>query len=144
MGTARTLGLAGALAVVVSLALVAWWLLRPDTSPAVWRPAPGAVIDEQTTTFDVVVSRVECSSGRTGDVVDPDIEMRPDEVVVRFRVSPGTPREATCPGNEWVPYSVALEGPLGDRRLVDGECLDRGAGAGTSECRDDQGVRYTP
>lgn len=39
-----------------------------------------------------------------------------------FRVTPGEPSAASCPGNELVPYRLELPEPLGDRALVDGVC----------------------
>lgn len=97
----------------------------------------------ESTRIDVLVSRMGCNSGVTGEVLEPEVEESADEVVVRFRVSPGEPAEANCPDNVEEAYTLVLDERLGQRRLVDGECLGQGAGVGTSKC-EDQGVRYAP
>lgn len=135
-----------ALALVCGVASVVWvgsQLLGPGSAAALWRLAPGAAIGADVTRIDVLVSRVGCNSGVTGDVLEPDIRESPDEVVVTFRVSPGEPAEADCPDNAAEPYTLVLDDPLGQRRLVDGGCLGGAAAAGTSECKDG-GVRATP
>lgn len=92
----------------------------PDSSTAVWELATGAAIDSGATTFDVLVMRTECNSGVTGTVNPPLVEFRTEEIVITFTVSPGTPAAADCQGNDQVEYTVTLDEPVGDRRLVDG------------------------
>lgn len=132
--------------VVVGVALAVWvgaQLFGPGTAPAVWRIAPGADVDEGSTRIDVLVSRAGCNNGVTGEVLEPDVEESADEVVVTFRVSPGQPSEASCPGNVEEPWTVVLTDPLGGRRLVDGDCRGAGDGVGAARC-DDQGIRLAP
>lgn len=132
--------------VVVGVGLALWVSARlfgPGTAPAVWRIAPGADVDEESTRIDVLVSRAGCNNGVTGEVLEPDVEESAHEVVVTFRVSPGQPSEASCPGNVQERDTVVLDGPLGERRLVDGDCRGTGDGVGTARC-DDQGIRHAP
>ncbi len=92
----------------------------PDSSPAVWELATSTAIDSGATVFDVLVMRTECNSGVTGTVNPPLVDFRAEEIVISFTVSPGTPAAATCQGNDQVEYTVTLDQPVGDRRLVDG------------------------
>lgn len=96
--------------------------VSPGAAAAVWRPAIGGVPDPRASTVDVLVTRVSCNSGVTGDVVAPSVQDIGDRVVVTFEVTPEV-QAGTCPSNDWVPYRIELGGPLGGRRLVDGRCL---------------------
>jgi hypothetical protein len=96
--------------------------VSPGAAPAVWRPATGGAPDPRASTVDVLVTRVSCSSGVTGDVVAPSIQQAGDRVVVTFEVTPEV-TVARCPSNDWVPYRIDLGAPLGGRQLVDGRCL---------------------
>jgi hypothetical protein len=95
---------------------------RPG-SLAVWtidRSRPPSADSER---FTALVRRVECSSGVTGAVRDPEVVEEGDRVVVRFTLDPLPEGEGyDCPGNPDVAVEVELEAPLGDRDLVDGNC----------------------
>lgn len=107
---------------------VAVWALKPDEIPA-----PDAQ------SFTVLVTRLGCNGGVTGDVYPPTVSISDAEIVVTFTVehSPG----GRCPTNDQVPYVVDAGQPIGDRRLVDGACLPDDDGVSTSFCTDG-GVRY--
>jgi hypothetical protein len=107
---------------------VAVWTLKPDEIPA-----------PEAQTFTVLVTRLGCNGGVTGDVYPPTVSISDDEIVVTFTVehSPG----GRCPTNDQVPYVVDAGQPIGERRLVDGACLPDGDGVSTSFCSDG-GVRY--
>ncbi|MET0821789.1 MAG: hypothetical protein ABWY58_12550 [Aeromicrobium sp.] len=109
------------------------------SAAAVWRPATGGAPDPRTSTVDVLVTRVSCSSGVTGDVVAPSIQEAGDRVVVTFEVTPEV-EVGTCPSNDWVPYRIDLGEPLGGRRLVDGRCLRGGDRDLTRVCESLRGV----
>ncbi|MEM9656700.1 MAG: hypothetical protein AAGA65_31790 [Actinomycetota bacterium] len=87
-----------------------------------------------------LVSRLGCSGGRTGEIWQPDLVLDDDQVVITFFVEPFE-GDATCPGNDEVPYVVDLGQVLGDRELVDGACL-AGRAASTTYCSDD-GLRWS-
>lgn len=110
-------------------------------SDATWRLAPQVEVDSATTTFEILVSRVECNSGITGTVNEPSVEFGDEEVVITVRVSPGSPQAATCQGNDEVPYTLRLAQPIGDRVLIDGGCRG-GEAAETVFC--DSAVRGRP
>jgi hypothetical protein len=112
---------------------------------AVWFLGPDAKLEPSTTTFTALVSRLGCTGGDTGEVLAPDIRMDGSEIVLTFQVAPKQlgPGGATCPGNESVPYEVALPEPLRDRTLTDGQCLAGGEVATTSDCQPDA-TRFTP
>jgi len=73
----------------------------------------------------------------TGEVLPPGLVETEDAVTVTFTVEPQAPGSARCPGNDWVPYEVQLDQPLGERVLIDGACASEEAG-GTSFCSSGQ------
>lgn len=117
--------------------------LPGSSAAAVWTVAPGERIDAGATEFTVLVNRLGCNSGVTGEVQEPDVRLGDDEVVLTFTVTPGEPSAATCQGNNRVRYDVTLPEPVGNRRLVDGQCGPEGEARGTTFCRP-SGVRHQP
>lgn len=124
----------------------------PNDAPASWSlHKPGTPVAEDSTVksttreFTAFVTRSGCSSGFTGEVRAPKIETSDTEVVVTFSVPAIESGDYACPSNPAVPYDVVLPEPLGNRRLVDGRCLDEKA-AKFRYCRspDGPGVRYSP
>jgi hypothetical protein len=79
-------------------------------------------VDPAATQVDVLVSRIECSGGVTGEVLEPGVVTTETEVVVTFTVAPRPPGAYSCPGNDEVPATVDLGAPIGTRALVDGSC----------------------
>ena len=110
---------------------------------AVWELGPDQAISASSTNFTARVSRLECNSGVTGAVLAPDVQIAGSEVVVTFQVEPQNPNGANCQGNNWVPYQVELGEPIGNRPLIDGQCLPGREAERTSFCRPD-GRRWTP
>lgn len=102
---------------------------------AVWLLGSEGLPEADSPTFTALVSRLACSGGVTGEVLDPSIEVSADEVVVTFTVGPLPEGEGvyTCQGNTPVPYVVDLGEPLGARPIVDGACRSTEA-ASTSFC----------
>lgn len=109
---------------------------------AVWSLQAPNQLGADTTTFAVLVRRVGCNNGVTGEVQEPDIQVEDTKITISFAVLPEQ-TTADCLGNDEVPYEVALPGPLGDRQLIDGQCAEGAEGSGTIFCRPD-GVRYAP
>jgi len=91
----------------------------------------------------VLVTRVECNSGVTGQVEEPKIEVKNDRMIVTFVVTPGRAGSADCQGNSEVAFHLTLPEPLGDRALADGQCLSNEEVARTAFCADG-GLRYEP
>lgn len=111
----------------------------PGVSPsagaaATWDLKPGQPLKPSMTSLSVLVTRVGCNNGVTGEVNEPRITTTASEVVVTFTVTPEQPGAANCLGNNPKPYTVALPEPLGERALVDGACLQGGEGSGMSSC----------
>jgi len=66
-----------------------------DTSAgetAVWHLASDKNLVPSSTSFVALVSRLECSSGVTGTVLPPEIEMTTSEIVVTFSVKRRDPK----------------------------------------------------
>lgn len=117
--------------------------LPGGTADASWTLAPGQDVGPTSTQLQVLVTRVGCNSGVTGDVEAPEIEVKSDRVIVTFVVTPGEPGSADCQGNPEVPFRLTLPEPLGDRALADGQCLTNDDVASTAFCADG-GLRYQP
>jgi len=109
---------------------------------AVWTVQPGHRVGPDSTTFTAMVRRLGCNNGITGEVQESSVRIEEEEVVVTFYVEPN-PSDASCPANDEIPISVELPEPLGDRKLVDGQCSRDGQASGSAFCRHD-GVRYSP
>lgn len=103
-----------------------WGGCRPqrvvrDGSAAEWVPAGKP--DPASSTLDVLVNEVECSSSRdiTGLIRPPEVTEGVVEVVITFTVEPLPSADAfDCAGNPSAPYTVQLDAPLGERTLLDG------------------------
>lgn len=113
------------------------------SAAATWTIAPNQEVDAETSKFTVLVTRLGCNGGVTGEVQQPDVRHDDEEVVLTFAVKPDEPSSATCQGNDQVPYDVTLEEPLGDRKLVDGQCASNAEARDTSFCQPED-VRYSP
>ncbi|GHD12656.1 hypothetical protein [Zhihengliuella salsuginis] len=113
-----------------------------DLPVATWRIDDASPPEAESLHVDVLVTRLECSGGVTGDVGEPTIDEGPAEVVVSYTVEDLGLDAATCPGNPEVPATFELAEPLGDRRLVDGQCATGLEAARTSACTTD--VRWEP
>lgn len=107
---------------------------RPPGDAAVWFLAPDRTPAASSTSLAVLVSRLDCNSGVTGEVLPPEIRKSESEIVVTFAVAPRSPGAASCQSNNQVPYEVDLGEPIGRRSLIDGECLPGGQAATTSHC----------
>ncbi|MFB2581393.1 hypothetical protein ACEXQD_09080 [Herbiconiux sp. P15] len=106
---------------------------QTEGEPAVWFLADPSSVNPDSTSLDVDVTRMACSSGVTGDTLEPVVTYTEASVVIRIDVAPLALGDATCVGNESVPVVVELSEPLGDRTLIDGSC-DRPGARGTSLC----------
>lgn len=110
---------------------------------ATWSLKPGQRLQESSTGFTALVTRLGCNGGITGEVLAPQIRFGEAEIVVTFAVAAKEPGAATCVGNNQVPYEVDLREPLRDRALVDGQCLPGAEATTTSYCTPDS-TRFKP
>lgn len=109
------------------------WFIGQDNPPL---PSGSSV--------SVVVTRLGCHGGVTGQVLEPGVILGSDSIAITFTVEPAAEGTYTCPGNDLVPYVVDVGEPIGPRSLVDGACLPGGGGANTSFCSEDAGIRWSP
>lgn len=112
---------------------------RPSGETGVWQLQSEPSRDS--TSIDVVVSRFECASGVTGEVLNPLVRSERDRVVVTTPVADNGTDDGECQGNNGVGLNVSLGESLGERILVDGACLDTDART-TTLC--DDPVRWRP
>jgi hypothetical protein len=110
---------------------------------AVWMLKPGQTLQGSSTKFTALVTRLDCNSGVTGQVLAPQIRFGESEIVVTFAVAPEESDPATCVANDQIAYEVDLREPLQGRALVDGRCLSGGEAATTSFCAPDS-TRFKP
>ncbi len=102
---------------------------------ATWTIDPGAVVTAATRSFSVLVTRLGCADGVTGDVLEPVIVTDANQVVITLSVDPLDPTlDYTCPTNNANSLLVHLDEPLGNRSLVDGACLGESPARQTSAC----------
>lgn len=96
----------------------------PETSgaSATWELVDPDSITPETTSLDVEVTRIECASGVTGDLLAPVVSYDEDRVTIRIDAAPRGMGAANCQGNDAVPVTVELAEPLGERVLIDGGC----------------------
>lgn len=102
---------------------------------------PGGIAPESTTLY-LGVTRLECSGGATGMVLDPEVRYEQDRILIRTNVEPLPEGAYDCQGNDSVPVTVKLAEPVGEKELVDAVCLD-GDAVGTQPCVDG-GIRWRP
>lgn len=108
---------------------------------AVWHLEDPDAVTSASTTLDLLVTRVECASAFTGEVLSPQVTVSETEISIRTEVEwIDMGGVALCPGNPHVPVTVELSEPIGDRVLVDEGCLRFDT---TSHCTDG-GIRWRP
>ncbi len=91
----------------------AWWELAPHERPTA-----------ESTELDLIVYERACAGGHgPGErLSEVGIDYASDSVTITFRVTP-LAGEGDCLVAPGAPYTVQLDQPLGDRRLVDGDDL---------------------
>ncbi|TFB52578.1 hypothetical protein [Cryobacterium tagatosivorans] len=109
---------------------------------ASWELLNAAEITPESTVLRLGVTRIECASGITGTVLEPEIQCDGEQIVIRTSVETPEPGDYSCPGNNMVPITVHLQSPVGQRQLFDAACLDAETLA-TAFCVDG-GVRWRP
>ena len=108
-----------------------------------WTITSGDKITSTSSSFTAQVTRLGCNNGVTGEVFAPQVTLAESEIVVTFSVEALPDGEYTCPGNDVVPYIVAVGEAIGNRPLVDGACAMGSDAESTTFC-DGGGVRWTP
>ncbi len=103
-------------------------------SPGVWELARGQRLNNSSSTFIAIVTRLDCNGGVTGKVAKPVVQFAKSQIIVTFHVTPKNDGIANCESNELVPYKVELDEPLKGRTLKDGQCLSGGPAVGTTLC----------
>lgn len=135
-------GVAALLVTVAVVTLAGCTSAQPNPGVGIWRLKDADAVGATTHTLDIEVSRLECSGGETGEVLDPVVTIEDDRILIRTDVAPLPGGAYTCQDNDWVSVTIELGEPLGDRELVEAACLDDRA-ASTAFCQDD-GVRWRP
>ncbi|MFT4468572.1 hypothetical protein ACMX2H_01555 [Arthrobacter sulfonylureivorans] len=113
-----------------------------EGSTAVWELLDAAEVTPDSTALRLGVTRLECASGETGTVLEPDVQFERGRIVIRTDVEPLTGDAYNCQGNDAVPADVELSEPVGNRDLVDAACLG-GEAVETVFCEDGP-VRWSP
>lgn len=90
---------------------------------ATWELLDESDVSTKSTSLEVGVTRLECASGVTGELLDPVIVYESDQVVITIDAALNGTGGADCQGNDVVPVTVELSEPLGERKLTDGACV---------------------
>ncbi|MGO2937274.1 MAG: hypothetical protein ACTICQ_06830 [Glutamicibacter arilaitensis] len=131
-----------AMALLAASALAGCSSQVPDEVNAQWTLIDPAGVNESSTSLQLGVMAIACTSGTTGEIAATDVELSNDQIVIGIAVEPAEGDTHTCPGNETVPYTLELDEPVGDRTLIDASCLE-GIGQKTTACQDG-GIRWSP
>lgn len=93
----------------------------PDGTDPQNQSADQARSTAETATLDLMVSEIDCTSARDPEpyLAEPVVVETEQAVTVYWTTELPT-GGADCPGNPWVPRSLTLQDPLGDRELLDG------------------------
>ncbi|MGL3804885.1 hypothetical protein ACSYDW_02210 [Paeniglutamicibacter sp. R2-26] len=115
-----------------------------ETEPGIgtWKLHDRDALTPQSTTLQLEVTRLECSSGVTGKVLAPQARFHDDRILLSTHVEPLAAGAYGCQGNKPVPLTVVLPEPVGTRMIIDAACLG-GPAAGTEACADG-GIRWRP
>jgi hypothetical protein len=95
--------------------------VRDAVTASSWRLRPGTLVTRNGACSEILVTETACASGKpaTGRVEEPLVVRERASVQVAMFVRP-LDGPATCPSNPPTPYTLRLDGPLGDRTLTDG------------------------
>ncbi|WP_334169385.1 hypothetical protein [Timonella senegalensis] len=117
-----------ALLVVIAAALVTIFIVGRQTNgrgeAGMWELANPGEVSTSSTSVDILVTRLECASGVTGEILKPTVSYENDRLVIRADVARTPSAAANCQGNNQVPATVTLKEPIGQRALVDFQCVD--------------------
>ena len=83
-------------------------------------PTRSAVASKSTTTLHLLVTQGGCASGRSGveRMLKPEVIESATEIRVAMGVIKGW--GGRCPSNPFVPITIKLAAPIGQRKIVDG------------------------
>ena len=92
---------------------------------ATWTLAEPNAVNAASTTLTLNITRLGCSGGKTGDVLKPTFSTSNTQIIIRANVKPRDRSGfASCPSNDAVQITLALEEPVGARVLLDAACLE--------------------
>jgi hypothetical protein len=106
----------------------------PQGDVATWQLQQPEFVNPLAQWLMVEVTRLDCASGETGEVLEPQVSYDNDRIVIRTDVAPITGAQ-DCQGNDAVPVEIHLDQSIGERDLVDAACLD-GKAVATTFCED--------
>ena len=95
-----------------------------DGEPGVWELYDAESITPATSVLNLGVTRLDCSSGVTGNVLVPKVSYEPTRILIETDVEALHLDAAACPGNPPVRIRLELSEPIGERQLVDASCLN--------------------
>jgi hypothetical protein len=126
------------------------WQALPDSNPAIprvtatipplvgvtgtWTLAHPEQVFRDSTSIDILVTRLECSGGMTGKLLVPVVSLGTGDIVIRADAAANPPGAYTCLGNDAVAVTVTLPEPIGNRSLADAACL-AGEAVRTANCQ---------
>lgn len=109
-------------------------------APATWELLDPDSVNAESASLRVGVTRLDCSGGETGTLLEPQVSLEADRILIRTDVAALPGGAYDCPGNNVVPLDIELGEAIGDRELVDQACLE-GEAVQTTFCPEG-GVRW--
>ncbi|USQ76011.1 DUF6174 domain-containing protein [Ornithinimicrobium cryptoxanthini] len=100
---------------------------------ATWELLDPGAVSPASQWLEVGVTRLDCSGGETGAVLEPHVSVEDERIVIRIDVEKLPDGAYDCSGNDAVPVEVHLGQPVGSGDLVDAACLD-GDAVDTAAC----------
>lgn len=129
---------------VATLALTGCATHTPDEINAQWDLADPQAVVAESQELDLLVTRIGCGSGVTGDITVTKVMTSEDEVSIGLTVEPLKGDTHTCQSNEVVPYTIDLDEPLGQRTLIDASCASsKDSASEVASCQQDA-IKWTP
>lgn len=112
--------LAGAFPLIIALLSAC----AASGTPATWVLSNPEEVSASSTEITIAVMRAECANGVTGEVLAPLIQYETEEIVITAQVKPNPDENYDCPSNDEVTVKVQLAEAIGERKLIDGICLN--------------------
>lgn len=94
------------------------------TTSEPWTLLDSSKITKDSTTLHIQVNHGTCGTSSSPKVLEPRVQIRSDRVTIESVAESVPNGDAMCAMLQYVPLTVTLPEPIGNREVVDGACLD--------------------
>lgn len=109
-----------------------------------WDLADPKAVTSQSISLDLKVTRIGCGSGVTGEITASQVSYSNEDIAIGLVAEPLKGNAQTCQSNETVPYTLTLDEPLGQRKLIDSSCTQSAEQDSATEDCQVTAVRWNP